>query len=334
MKLSAALPVLVKMRPMVMITGFLGAGKTSFLRDLLEHLPSQHLSADVILNDYENAELDAETIQGKADSIAPLSASCACCGGFDDLIKLCLTVQETRSDVLIIELNGTADPIPLLEIFTLLENKLRVRPRWQIAIIDASQFGLRGEFNELELEQLQTASHFVLTHTDRVSERYRYHVLRRIKDFNPHASRITAARISTHLARTVADATPAIFRMETGAFPRPRTHSQAHHLSHSFTGCQLLLPSLVRSCEISTFLEALPSTVVRAKALVTTPDNPDCRQLFERVGLDFLPNPIDVPISEKVPPSAICIGPKLDPQELLQLAIKHIGPNVTLLQDD
>ena len=112
MTLLASLPVLVKMRPMVMITGFLGAGKTTFLRELLEHLPCQHLTADVILNDYENAELDSETIQGKADSIVPLSASCACCGGFDDMIQLCLAVQKTRSDVLLVELNGTADPIP------------------------------------------------------------------------------------------------------------------------------------------------------------------------------------------------------------------------------
>jgi G3E family GTPase len=319
---------------MVMLTGFLGAGKTTFLRELLEHLPSQHLTADVILNDYENAEIDAETIQGKAESIAPLSASCACCGGFDDLIQLCLAAQKTRSDVLLMELNGTADPVPLLEIFTLLESKLQFRPRWQIAIIDASQFGQRGDYNELELEQLQTASHFVLTHTDRVSESRRDEVLAQIRHFNPHASRTTAARISTHLASTIAEATPAIFRSESNPAQRPHIHTHAHHLSHSFTGCKILLPARVRTSEITHFLRALPQTVIRAKALVSTPEKPDCRQLFERVGLDFLPDPLEVPISSKVPPSAICIGPKLDPQKLLELAIQHLGPNVTLPQDD
>jgi G3E family GTPase len=322
------------MRPMIMITGFLGAGKTSFLRELLRHLPTQHLTADVILNDYENAELDAETIQGKAGSIAALSASCACCGGFDDLIKLSLAAQKTRSDVLLVELNGTADPIPLLETFTLLEKKLCFRPRWQIAIIDASQFGLRGMYNELELEQLQTASHYVLTHTDQVTKSRRDDVLLQIRHFNPHASRTTAARISSHLARTIADASPILLRGEESQSPRPHIHSHAHHLSHSFTGCQFLLPARVRTPKINAWLRALPDTVIRVKALVTTPEKPDCRQLFERVGLDFLPEPIEVPISGKVPPSAICIGPKLDPQELLKIAIHHFGPNVTLPQDD
>jgi CobW/HypB/UreG, nucleotide-binding domain len=230
MALPAPLPILVKMRPMVMITGFLGAGKTSFLRELLEHLPSHHLTADVILNDYENAELDAETIHGKAGSIAALSASCACCGGFDDLIKLSLAAQEARSDVLLVELNGTADPISLLETFTLLESKLRFRPRWQIAILDASQFGHRGMYDELELAQLQTASHYVLTHTDQVSKSRRDDVL---------------------------------------------------------------FPARVRTPKITAWLRSLPDTVIRAKALVTTPEKPDCRQLFERVGLDFLPGPIE-----------------------------------------
>lgn len=321
------------MRPLVMITGFLGAGKTSFLRELLGHLPSQHLTADVILNDYENAELDAETIQGKAATIAPLSASCACCGGFDDLIKLSVAAQQTRSDVLLVELNGTADPIPLLETFTLLENKLRFRPRWQIAIIDASQFGFRGMYDELELEQLKTASHYFLTHTDQVTKSRRDDVLLQIRHSNPHASRTTAARISSHLAHTIADAVPTLLHSEKTPSLRPHTHSHAHHLSHSFTGCQLLLPPRIKTTTISGFLRALPETVIRAKALVTTSEKPDCRQLFERVGTGFLPEPIDVPISDKVPPSAICIGPKLDPLELLQLAIHHFGPNVTLPQD-
>jgi G3E family GTPase len=319
---------------MVMITGFLGAGKTSFLRELLVHLPSHHLAADVILNDYENAELDAETIQGKASSIAALSASCACCGGFDGLIKLSLAAQQTRSDVLLVELNGTADPIPLLETFTLLESKLRFRPRWQIAIIDASQFGLRGMYDELELAQLQTASHYVLTHTDQVSKSRRDDVLLQIRHCNPHASRTTAARISSHLARTIEDASPVLLCGEGNPSPRPHSHSHAHHLSHSFTGCQILLPASVRTPKINAWLRALPDTVMRVKVLVTTPEKPECRQLFERVGRDFIPEPIEVPISGKVPPSAICIGPKLDPQELLKIAVHHLGPTVTLPQDD
>ncbi|MEM9017829.1 MAG: GTP-binding protein, partial [Verrucomicrobiota bacterium] len=46
-------------KPLLFITGFLGAGKTTFLRALLEELHGLNLTADVILNDYENADIDA-----------------------------------------------------------------------------------------------------------------------------------------------------------------------------------------------------------------------------------------------------------------------------------
>jgi G3E family GTPase len=327
------LPALVTMRPMVLLSGFLGSGKTTFLRDLLNHLPGHRLTADVILNDYENADLDAETLQQKAASISPLSSSCACCSGLDDLVKLALTAQSTRSDALLIELNGTADPIPLLESFTLLERKLKFRPRWQVAIIDARHFGQRGYYNELEIQQLQTASHYVLSHTDSISKTRREDVQLQIRHLNPHASRTTAGRLSTHLATAVTKATP-VFLSHGSPKSSGNAHRHGHPLAHSFTGCQILLPNRVRKGQVKNWLTSLPETVIRAKALVTLYDQPECRQLFERVGLDFLPDPIEVPISGKVPASAIFIGPDLQPEELLVHAQHHFGPTVSIPDDE
>ena len=326
--LPEPLPAVVKMRPMVLFSGFLGAGKTTSLRTLLGHLPGHRLSADVILNDYENADLDAGTLEEKVGSIAPLSASCACCSGLDDLVNLALAAQETRSDVLLIELNGTADPIPLLEVFTILERNLKLRPRWQVAVIDGRNFGRRGDYDELEIQQLQTASHYILTHTDSISKARREEVLLQVRHLNPHASRTTVGRLSTSLATAVADSGPLVLSPEnrdSSAKPRKR----GHHLAHSFTGCQVLLPAVVKRGQVNDWLVSLPETVFRVKALVTLAEQPGCRHLFERVG-DFIPDPSEVPISEKVPPSAILIGPKLEPEELLRQAQECFGPSVSI----
>jgi len=331
--LPEPLPAVVKMRPMVLLSGFLGAGKTTSLRSLLGHLPGHRLSADVILNDYENADLDAETLQEKVASIAPLSASCACCSGLDDLVKLAITAQATRSDVLLVELNGTADPVPLLESFTLLERKLKLRPRWQVVVIDGRNFGRRGEYNELEIQQLQTASHYILSHTDSISKERREEVQSQVRRLNPHASRTTAGRLSTSLATVVADSGPLVLSHEKQNLPtKPRT--RGHHLAHSFTGCQMLLPAKVRAGQMMDWLASLPETVIRAKALVTLAEQPGCRQLFERVGSDFIPEPTEVPIMGKVPPSAIFIGPKLEPKELLLHAQEYLGPTVSIPDDE
>jgi len=79
------------------------------MRKLLESLKSHRIEADVILNDYENADLDAETIRDSAATLMPLAAACACCSGLDELISVAMVAQRTRSPVLIVEINGTAN---------------------------------------------------------------------------------------------------------------------------------------------------------------------------------------------------------------------------------
>ncbi|MBK1883762.1 hypothetical protein JIN85_15190 [Luteolibacter pohnpeiensis] len=328
------LPELVSMRPMVLISGFLGAGKTTFLRDLLQQLVPHQLTADVILNDYENANLDAETLQEKAATIAPLASSCACCSGLKDLVDLAVAAQTTRSDVLLVELNGTADPIPLLESFTLLERKLRFRPRWQIGVIDARHFGNRGYYDELEVQQLQTASHFLLSHLDSVPKSKRKELFTQIQKLNPYASRTIASRLAANLAGVIATSSPVVVS-KTEEHPSAHAHHQhGHHLSHTFTGCQILLPPRLRLKQVTSWLASLPESVIRAKALVTLIEEPGCRKLFERVGLDTMPKPLEVPISDRVPTSAICIGPQLDPNELLEHARQHFGPSVKIPEDE
>lgn len=317
----APLPALVKYRPLILITGFLGAGKTTFLRDLLDHVKSQDLTADVILNDYENAALDAETLHGKAEFVAALAASCACCNGLNDLVQLAITAQASRSSVLVAELNGTADPLPLLETFTLLENKLHYRPRWQVCVVDARHFGKREEFSALEILQLHTASHFLLSHTAGTN---RAALIDQVRSINPHATEITAARLSSHLVTNIAAMRSSVSFGQQEEVKIPHRHG--HHLAHAFTGCQILLPPRVRENTILGWLAALPESVYRAKALVSLVDSPEVRRLFERVADEIMPDPLVVPISQRVPPSAILIGPQLDPPGLLELSQRHFGP--------
>ncbi len=123
--------------PVTVLTGFLGAGKTTLLRGMLTESQERGRTCDVILNDFENAEPDAATLPSGVASIAPITASCACRDSLEDLVHLSLAGQKSRGDALLVELNGTADPLPLLESFTLLEEKHPFFHRWQVAVIHA-----------------------------------------------------------------------------------------------------------------------------------------------------------------------------------------------------
>lgn len=137
-------------QPVVRFTGFLGAGKTTLLREVLLAVKEADLVSNVILNDYTEAMIDCATSQGFAESAEPLTATCACCEGMDFLLDLSVKASNSSADILFIELNGTADPAPIVESFTLLEEKLRLFPRWQVCVIDVRSFGKRGAYSDIE----------------------------------------------------------------------------------------------------------------------------------------------------------------------------------------
>lgn len=328
---AADFPGLEMPRPLVAITGFLGAGKTTFLRGLLVETRALGLEADVILNDYENAEIDAESLRDQAAEVVTLSAACACCEGLEFLVEMAMAAAGSRRDLLAVELNGTADPLPLLEAFTLMESKLRLRPRWQVCVIDARSFGRRGRLGSLERLQLETASHFVIGHIAGLPPERIAEVAGLLALINPKASPITPAGMAASVLR-------ARDRASGILLPRKRRAPSSHHLpdplsgrmAHEFTGCQILLPPVVSREAMLAWLGSLPADVLRVKALVGLPGEPSARRLFERVGLEISPHPLEVAISERVAPAAICIGPDLEPSQLLQLARANFGPGCQL----
>jgi len=298
-------------KPLLFITGFLGAGKTTLLRNLLEELKKLERTADVILNDYENAEIDASTLHGRATSIFPIAASCACCDSLEDLVKLSLAAQRSEGDVLLIELNGTADPLPLLETFTLLEKKMAFLPRWQAGIVDARHWGRREEFAPLEQRQVETATHWQQTHSDDLSESEIEAVSESIKDLNPYAEPTSASRLAAELARVCESSKWATEGFDTSGVREKRQAREGHVLSHRFTGHQIPMPGRYRSEQVIRLLEGLPDEVVRAKALVELKDAPESRWLFNRTGRHPVGDPEQVDGLSRTPSALLCIGPNL-----------------------
>ncbi|MEM1297397.1 MAG: GTP-binding protein [Verrucomicrobiota bacterium] len=332
---TPAPPPLVAMRPMVLLSGFLGAGKTTFLRHCLTELADRQLLADVILNDRENPELDCETLRERAASVAALAGSCVCCDGMQELAELAMAASKSDQDVLFVELNGTADPIPLLEAFTLMESRFLMRPRWQVGVIDVRHFGNRGAFSDLEILQVETASHLCFSHKDEIDAAELNGIRERVRAINPRASETDVAGLTEQLGHAIARNQKLAFgsvgeSTKSGSLPLPGPLDPRHRLAHEFTGCQILIPEPQQPRRLISWLADLPDSVIRGKALTRTVDEPDSRHLFERVGGEVCPAPIRVPISNRVPASVILIGADLDPGSLLQSARQQLGETCVL----
>lgn len=320
------IPQVVSTRPMVLLTGFLGAGKTTLLRELLVAAQHAELITHVILNDYADAQLDSATLEDFTRSIEPLTAACACCDGLDFLLELSMKSAKDTSDILFVELNGTADPVPIIESFTLLENKLLLHPRWQICVIDTRHFGTRGTYSDIETLQLQTASHIYLSHIDKSIPTDL--IIDNIKKINPHASIVSKKEIIKMVISLGKTKKQLLMAQQSGKEANDLNlikKSEHHHKTHEFTSCQILLPVEVPEDAIRDWLASLPSGVIRAKALVAIYEDPNSRYLFERVGSEVEKDAQKVDLGKNVPNSAILIGPDLDIEELQKLTIKHLN---------
>ena len=320
-------------KPFLLITGFLGAGKTTLLRSILHELNPRNIKADVILNDISNADIDVATLDPSLlSSVAPLAAGCACCESLEELVQLCRTASSGKGDLLIAELNGTADPLVLLETFTLLENRLTFFPRYQVCVIDARYWGKRAEFKILVRRQLETAGFYYITHKNEVPNTQLNRVKESIRAASRNSREVNLQNLVDILNEEVRGRENKVFRTRTSlhsnsanSSEKNRLDDEAHKLSHRFTGCQFPLPNKVDDQRMQRLMNSLPNWVLRAKALVNIVDKPESRWLFEKVGPELIQNKIPTYELPNTPSSLMCIGPKLAPVKLKELIESEFG---------
>jgi len=130
--------------PATIVTGFLGAGKTSLVRHLLAHAGGRRIA--LIINEFGELGIDREILLGcgdatcTADDVIELANGCICCTVAEDFLPTIERLLERREppEHIVIETSGLALPKPLVQAFAWPEVKARVTVDGVVAVIDAA----------------------------------------------------------------------------------------------------------------------------------------------------------------------------------------------------
>ncbi len=130
--------------PATVITGFLGAGKTTMIRNLLTNAGGKKIA--LIINEFGDLGVDGEVLKGcgaencTEDDIIELTNGCICCTVADDFIPTMtkLLERENRPDHIVIETSGLALPQPLVAAFNWPDIRTQVTVDGVITVVDSA----------------------------------------------------------------------------------------------------------------------------------------------------------------------------------------------------
>ena len=321
--------------PLVILSGFLGAGKTTLLRNLLERFRQDAVTPHVVINDYRNALVDASQLQGLARNVVPISGTCVCCDSREDLLDTLATLTCGPDSVLLLEANGTADLVELVEMLSAERRIRRYSLPVQVGVVDAKRWQKRYWNNALEAAQMKTAGHIVITRREEVSEKRWLEVQEDLRALNPRARLVTELDVHALVVALVRQAVDLPRRRFTPSphlpgrtlpVPDPVHHHQHHHHLHHFASMELKLPDLVSRSGLETFLRELPAEVVRAKGVACFPGSPPQAVLFQKVeGRDGVALR-DIGSPNGYDRVAILIGVQCPQDVIHQLAARYLAP--------
>ena len=139
--------------PVHIISGFLGTGKTTAIREQLAARRDEKVA--VIVNDFGEASLDAATLSGDEPfQITNIPGGCVCCTAPEGFVDAVAAVLEQKPDRLIIEPTGLARPQDIVDTLRRCPQKDELALAPVVVLVDPARIG-RANADEQELVELQ-----------------------------------------------------------------------------------------------------------------------------------------------------------------------------------
>ena len=273
----SALDVAVR-PPLVLLTGFLGAGKTTILNRVLG--AQHHRRVGVIINELGRIDIDTRLVKSRAGDVLELAGGCVCHEvrvQSELWAALAEVARRARPEIVVLETTGIAEPWSILDGLEGLGDAAPAVASGVVCVVDAEAGGAQLARHEEARAQVEAADRIVLTKLDLAAPEAVVALHRELGRRNPAAERASFPPTDEGTAELV----PWLLDARPAARARP-AHGPHHH--GQLAAIAYSDPAPLLAAPLMAVVERLGEALVRAKGFVHLAGEPR-RGFLERAGL-------------------------------------------------
>ena len=262
--------------PILLVTGFLGAGKTTVVNHLLAHAEGRRIAA--VVNDFGAINIDAELIAGASDGVVSLANGCICCSLEGDLLRTlaALLRRDPRPEFIVIETSGVADPADIVR--NLMDPVI-----WQeapletvLCVLDATTPAQTLNDDALLRSQVRAADVVALSKVDLADATSRAQLRDAVRVLRPAAVMVDALN---------GEVPPALlFPVDPDRVPAPRELAPRRPSADRFETLSWTSDRPVSLPRLQQAIGRLAPKIARAKGLFETVEQPGRLMVFQLAG--------------------------------------------------
>lgn len=299
--------------PVFILTGFLGSGKTTVLKKMLNHERKMGKKPALILNELGSENVEKEIFEDV--SMIEMLNGCICCTIKEDMKTELAQLLEMRKDldVLLIEGTGIANPGEIIEALTHPDLIDRVEIQSVIGLVDASRyleyqsmFQSSKEIRVMLKQQITASTLILINKTDLLNDKKMKKVTEKINDIKLKEAPMIFAKFGNVDTETLFAK-----RFSTDAINIGREVNHHHH-SHPFQALKISGVENVSKRKFESWLNEHKQSLLRAKGYIRFQED---ETLFS---FQYASGQLHItPIESNQEPCLILIGTNLDQEALI-----------------
>ncbi len=257
---------------LIVLTGFLGSGKTSFLQNFVAYQIQRDRFVAVVQNEIGRTGLDGKVLGSDNLVVTEIDEGCVCCTLIGHLKpalhQLCTRFQP---DFVVLETTGLANPMNFMEELVTLDDLVRLDS--VTTMVDGPTYRDACEASHIAVDQIKAADILLLNKADLMTGPQKEAAMAHLRRWNPHAPIIATTRGEVNPSLLYSpDPRDTCHSLNMAGPGRGGHHT---HIQENIRSHKIVFPGpLDRSRFVQILEERLPPTIFRIKGIVTFEDHP------------------------------------------------------------